>query len=175
MITYHKGDILKSNADFIIHQTNCLGKMGAGLAFKIAKFCPSHYSDYVHLCDNHKDNPKELLGKYLITYNNMGIVMEGTKNNIVALFGQLGYGRDKQYTDYAALEKAFGSFINNLEKSKKEYNYTEIETVAIPYKLGCGLGGGDWSVVENIIKKYDSPLIDIQIWELEDIVSCQTT
>ena len=172
MISYHKGDILKSNADFICHQTNTKGKMGAGIAFKIAKFCPNHYIDYVHMCEYYKNNQEELLGQYLVTYNNMYITMEGIKNNIVALFGQFGYGRDKQHTNYEALEKAFRTFIDDLEYVRKETGNNNITTIAIPYKMGCGLGGGDWSVVEDIIKRHDNDFVDIQIWEL-DKVTCQ--
>jgi len=42
-----------------------------------------------------------------------------------------------------------------------------LTTVRIPYKIGCGLGGGDWSIVSRIIQE---ELVDkgipVEIWRL---------
>ncbi len=40
MISYHEGDLLKSNCDVICHQVNLQGVMGGGLALQIARKFP---------------------------------------------------------------------------------------------------------------------------------------
>lgn len=56
------------------------------------------------------------------------------------------YGRSGRHTDYAALEKGFDDILNYVI----EYDIPEI---AMPYKIGCGLGGGDWNIVKSIIEQ----------------------
>lgn len=42
-----------------------------------------------------------------------------------------------------------------------------LTSVAIPYKLGCGLGGGDWDTVDGIIRSvFDGTDILVEHWQL---------
>ena len=120
------------SCDAICHQVNCQGVMGAGLAKEIAKRYPEVKRDYEELCA--EEDAERLLGTYLDT-----LVENG---RIISIFGQENYGRDGQiYTDYAALGKAF-SMLNRVYAGRK---------LAFPYGIGCGLGGGNWNVVLEII------------------------
>jgi len=69
---------------------------------------------------------------------------------IANLFGQEGYGRDKQYTDYDALRKSLEGLYESVTWSN---NILKGKTIAIPYNLGCGLAGGDWNIVYEMIKQ----------------------
>ena len=67
------------------------------------------------------------------------------------------YGRDKRYTNYAALTAA-------LFRAMKE---NPRATFRIPYGLGCGLAGGDWETVLDIIKEIsDTWNVNVEIWVL---------
>ena len=55
MIKFKKGDILKAEEKVIIHQTNCLGIMGGGLAKQIREQHPKVYKEYKKLCDSVED------------------------------------------------------------------------------------------------------------------------
>ena len=135
MVTIKKCDLLKSDADFICHQVNCMGVMGSGIAKSIALEWPEVKSSYVRLCKLLR--PEELLGRHQRVEVPSG-------QTIVNIFGQLNYGNDgRVYTDYYALRKAFGC-INNIFRG---------ETIAMPWKIGCGLGGCDWATVESLIVK----------------------
>lgn len=124
-------DILKAPADYITHQVNCRGVMGAGLAKQIKIFNPKLYDIYQSHCRNYK--PTDLLGKSFIYHN------------IISIFGQLNYGRDKSvvYTDYTALARAFQAIHKRLPIDK---------SIAFPYFMGCGLGNGQWDIVEDLIR-----------------------
>ena len=67
MIEIKKGDLLKSNADVIVHQTNCLGIMGSGVAYQIKKKYPQVFQEYYKFCKEYYDNNNlsELLGNVL--------------------------------------------------------------------------------------------------------------
>lgn len=157
MIQFKECDLLKSNADIIAHQVNCMGVMGSGIARQIKNSFPNVFATYKRFCDAHIDCPEKILGTALICVEQYGVI--GFQKQCVAnLFAQCRYGRDgKQYTDYDALEKA----LIGLESYARSMNLT----VAIPYKMGCALGGGDW---DNVVY----PMIE-RIFSDTDILICK--
>ena len=54
MIEYIEGDLLKTNVEVIIHQTNCKGVMGAGIALQIKNNYPEVFKYYVYFCKSVK-------------------------------------------------------------------------------------------------------------------------
>ena len=126
-------DIFNCKEDIICHQVNCQGVMGSGLAKQIKEKYPEVFKGYYHYCKTQE--LKDIFGTALIC--------EGSDKYIANLFGQDKYGTDKQYTDYDALKQA----LTELKDFAKEKNLS----VAIPYKMGCGLGGGNWNTVFDMI------------------------
>lgn len=147
-----KGDIFNSNADAILHQVNCQGVMGAGVAKQVREKYPTIYHWYKAMCDVDKkmrartgQSKSNLLGRIQVCYKENYLVGHIEDNQVIVnLFAQDYYGRDGHcYTDYEALEKCLK------EVNKRFYG----KTVAIPCLMGCGLAGGDWAVVSDIINK----------------------
>ena len=145
MISYVVGDILETQATCIVQQVNCCGAMGAGLAKQIATKWPCVKEEYLNLYNSTK-NKSSLLGKYLV-------VDTGTKF-VINIFGQLTYaslenrkkyGYDHVYTDYRAVEDAFSKLDRILKKEAK---------IAFPYRMGCGLANGSWSIMYKLIEEY---------------------
>ena len=138
MIKIINGDLLKAtDRDVILHQVNCKGVMNGGIAKQIRLAYPDLYWKYSNYCK--KNN--FLLGE---------VVYYKLPQYIIAnCFGQDGYGRGKRYTDYEALEKCFIK-IGVLADQYKEKTGKDFK-IGIPYKIGCGLGGGDWNIVYGMI------------------------
>ena len=132
-----ENDLLKVDVDVIAHQVNCKGVMGAGLARQVREQFPAVYEAYRRACNNVAKS-SDLLGKIQI------------KQGIVNLFAQDGYGTDRRYTDY----KALATCLNKLALYMTEH---KMKTLALPYGLGCGLAGGDWKVVHEIIRDIFTP------------------
>ena len=148
MVKHLYCNIFDSGADVIFQQVNCKGVMGSGLAKQVRERHPEVYEAYRNYCNNAK---QPLLG----TWNFAKAF--GTNYWIMNLFGQDGYGRDKQYTDYDALRKSLEA--TRIPIGKKV-------TIAFPYKMGCDRGGGDWNVVYNMIMEvYGDQEGDILICE----------
>ena len=145
MITVIDGNLLEATQDLICHQTNCRGVMGAGVAGQIANKWPSVVQQYAKWCESAGGHlPQErLLGTILAC-------MCGLTGNqrVVNLFGQLNPGAD---TRYYALQNA-------LTHLRAFAFYMAGEdgvplSIAIPFGMGCGIGGGDWKVVFAMIEK----------------------
>ena len=138
MIKHIQCDIFKSGADVICHQVNCQGVMGSGIAKQVREKYPEAYDSYKFICDNAKkeNGTSSLLGVC------QRVRIDGHKT-IINVFSQDRYGYDgKCYTDYDALKKCLTT-IKNSYKGK---------TIAIPYLMGCGLGGGNWELVSKLIE-----------------------
>ena len=123
-------DITTIAKGVIMHQVNCQNVMGAGVA-------------------------KALYNKYpQVNYNTptkrFGLVQPvKISDQLVVLnsFSQLYYGRKKDviYTDHQALL----TNLSKLDAYAKKHNLPAY----VPARIGCGLAGGDWAMVEKYIKE----------------------
>lgn len=132
-----KGDLLEGQTNIIMHQVNCKGVWGAGLAKQIRDKHPNAFVDYKRLCDEK--------GSKLLGYSRIWISEDKT---IFSIFGQDGYGRDRQYTDYDALASGIKEAIRKYRKNKEVLVQFPI---GIPCGIGCGLAGGDWLIVKKLL------------------------
>lgn len=122
------------------HQCNCFSEMGAGIAKHIKQLFPGAYeADHTFAA-----SPEERLGK--ITY--------WTEDGkwIFNLYGQFHYGVGVRQTDYDALNKSMRSMLDEINKAEQT-NPKFKAVIGFPYMIGCGLAGGDWSIVERIIEE----------------------
>ena len=134
MIEYTKGDLIElakdGNFDVIIHQCNCFNTFGSGIARQIKINFPSAYIADLQTLQGDIDK--------------LGTFTSANINDLVICnaYGQYRYGRNKQYTDYDALKKALTAIYST---------YGNVR-YGMP-KIGCGLAGGDWNIVEKIINE----------------------
>jgi len=125
-------DILNIPKGFICHQVNLKGAMNVGLAYNIKEKWPIVYTTYK---------------KYYIQAKLGQIQPIRIKNDlfVVNFFSQEGYRRNKKHIDYPA-------FTTCLEKIKlfRDHKYPNL-SIYFPYKIGCGLAGGNWNIVHKMI------------------------
>ena len=163
MIINKKGDLLKAeDCTAIVHQTNCLGVMGAGIAKQIrCQWTTEVYVPYRRVCiDN--INSKELLGK---------IQVLKTKDKpieyVINAFGEYSFKKNEcpfpngRHTDYDALRTCFNKI--------KQWCYDkDVKNIGMPKNIGCGIAGGDWeNVVYPMIQEIfgDDKKITLNIYE----------
>lgn len=151
-------DILNATQNVIIHQVNCQGRMGAGVAKAISTKWPIVRKQYLEFCKGKA--PEDLLGKVnLVKINNSW----GSDCQYVAnAFAQLDFRKkydvgNKCYTDYDAFRKCMDKIVNEFGSHGISY--------AMPYGIGCGLAGGRWDIImgilEDIFYTHDLVLYDI--------------
>ncbi len=129
------GDLLRyakeGKFDAIVHGCNCFNNMGAGIAREIKGQFPKAYEADLATVRGSRDK----LGTYTFAT---------TKYNFVVInaYTQYQYGRGQNHADYDAIREVFTK-INNDFKGKR---------IGIP-KIGAGLAGGDWRIIEKILEE----------------------
>lgn len=172
MIKIIDGNLFDSKANFIVHQTNCLGIMGAGVAFQVAEKFPHVEKEYLKYLRHCKKNNIEALGTaQYVPVDDWALVMVDTMSNsrvtaydteyqyIVNLFGQASIGSGMQ-TNLRAMEKAF----KDIRDKAKSIG----ATVAMPYMIGSCRGGAKWEDVYSIIEKVFKNNVYVEIWRYNE-------
>lgn len=139
MISIREGNLLlQDDIEIIAHVTNCKGVMGAGIAKALAdKYGDDLLKPYEKLCNAYGHHMSHIL-----LGSNQYLKMKDGKT-IANMFAQDGYGTTSRYLNY-------NSFRECIEKLRKE---ADGRTVGIPYKVGCGLAGGDWGIVSRMLER----------------------
>jgi len=146
MIVYKKGDILDSEEKVIAHGVNCSGGFGSGMAKAVAERYPSVRESYLYKFNTRgwELGEVQLLG-----------VGDGSGRFIANCATQQRYGRpeDGPFVSYPAIRQV----IRNLVQS----NPTGF---AMP-KIGAGLAGGNWEIIEAIIQQ-ESGSVEVRVYTL---------
>jgi len=135
-----KGDIFNTDIQYIAQQCNCVTTYGRGLFTAIK-------NKY----------------KWADTYST-------NKNRIPGTIDIKGNGKDKRFVINMYAQKNVGkhSFEKRIEWFKQcLYQISQIDgisEIAFPYKIGCGMGGGDWSVYRQMIKTFSDENPNIQVF-----------
>jgi O-acetyl-ADP-ribose deacetylase (regulator of RNase III) len=128
-IEYVKGDLLQTELDYIVHGCNAQGVMVSGVAKLIREKHPAAYREYRRV---YETEGGLVLGEVIWAESNGKWI----GNAITQEF----YGTDRRHADYDAITRAMW-----------EINKFCPGPVAMP-KIGAGLAGGDWNVIEAIIE-----------------------
>lgn len=125
------GNIFDSSCEFLINPVNTVGVMGKGLALQFKNLFPNNFLKYRQHCLEGNLS----IGKLLITSeNNRKIINFPTKED----------WRNPSKLEYIIL---------GLEKLETAIERFNIKSIAFP-KIGSGLGGLDWNLVLEEIKKF---------------------
>jgi len=127
LINIKRENIVNAEEHYILHQVNCKGKMGSGVALAIRNKWDDVYLEYIEFL---LKNPIPL-GRTQHVYVDNHIILN--------LFGQDNYGYDsKRYTNYEAMYTGLceaRDLILALPGSP--------QTLAMPFKIGCVRGGAE--------------------------------
>lgn len=135
MITTIEKDLTSIKSGIIGHQVNCLGLMGAGVAKLLADLYPDLLHQYRIKCHTHALYLSRCLiwqQDDLIILNLAGQILPGGPNEM-----------ESQSTRLEALEKALLHALSQLPPNP---------TIYLPYNIGCGYAGGNWSLTYNMLE-----------------------
>lgn len=139
-----KGDLIQmakdGHFDVITHGCNCFCTMGAGIAV------PMKDNFYCDEFPMEKPNLKGNINK-LGTIDYEVQTVNGHNLVVVNSYTQYRYGRNHEDGDETPVD------YNAIALCMKKINYLfRGKTIGLPL-IGCGLAGGDWSIVKKIIEK----------------------
>ena len=127
-------DIVGREGGVLLHQVNCIRAAGAGIALQIRQRWPAWYEAY-------RNDQRKLGDATLVRVQPWPAAWIGS------LYAQFTVGRGSQQTAYDARRQALVTTSENLDAS------TIGAQVYVPFGLGSGLGGGDWSMVARIVSE----------------------
>lgn len=143
MIRIIRGNIFDYTKGYIVHQCNCSGGFGAGMAGQVRTLYPEVANAYYKLYKESVDPRKTMLGSIQIVKTNRHPDL-----SIVNLFGQYQFRRERgdntRYTDYEAFEQAARKLLKEVPKHANIY---------FPLGIGCGNANGSWPRVYKILNK----------------------
>jgi len=149
---YIEGDLIRlaraGRFDVIAHGCNCHCQMGAGIAKQVREECPEAYmKDRMTI-----PGDKTKLG----TINHAIIESKNSREFqfiCVNCYTQYDYSRTKVCVDYRAVRSCMKHLRGMFEDKK----------IGLPL-IGAGLAGGDWKIIEQIIKEeLDDHGVDVTI------------
>lgn len=133
-------DLLGIQRGVIVQQVNCRGAMGRGLALAIRQKWPIVYSEY-----------RKMFSAGELKLGSVQFVKVAPELYVCNLAGQDRWGTNSPKTDLGAYSLAWP--IVSLEAEKLGLH------VYAPWMFGCGLAGGDWSVVQPMIEALSPEVI----------------
>lgn len=139
---YEEGDLMDKTEGFILHQVNCQGVMGAGIAKTIRDRYPGAYENYRAVCKS-VSRTGDLLGR-------AQFVQVSDRLYVINLFGQDRYGRDKRYTNYCKLREALRGASEGIQVIEEMFGLKL--PVYVPYRMSCMNAGGDWYLVSKMVR-----------------------
>lgn len=155
MIIKEGNIVTQVTSGVILHQVNCQGVMGSGVARDIRNKYPKVFEEYSRIAN--PASTSRFAGADLL---GIAQCVDVTPElSIFNLFGQQFYGREpKRYTSYDALDTALAEVANQLRYFKIESNQVNLPL------LGSGLGGAHWPTVATMVEHHLGP--DTTLWVL---------
>ena len=140
--------IFDSKCQIITIPVNCVGVMGAGLAFDAKRKWP-----------NVSDVYKQLCRAGLISLGHPQLIhrLDGTDGQVLLFPTKHHFS---EISDIRHIDRGLNAVWEMIHAA----NY-EFPPIALP-ALGCGLGGLDWVRVEELIHYYLKPLDDVVDFEV---------
>jgi hypothetical protein len=160
--TVVSGNLLDADTEYIVQQNCCTACKPDGLSAAIIEKFP--YA-------NPYKNRRKIKGK-----QNWAIkedrAMPGSIqifDKIVCMFAQYCQGKPGKYKDPLELDThdTASDRLMYFKDCLENLSLLNPKRVGFPYKIGCGLAGGDWKLYEPIIKEWSSKyMIDVVIYKL---------
>lgn len=154
----HYGNVFNSDCTVILHQANCFATMGSGIAQQVKRDYPAAFEADVNFPV--PVGNRERLGHYSYGWG------DNNSRVIFNLYGQHRYGRDKKYTEENMLEFALRGALQKLSENRDRSDFRI--KIGVPMFIGCGLAGGDWNVVSEILQRVaDEYNFDLNLYRLK--------
>jgi hypothetical protein len=164
--------IVAATEDYIVHQCCCTACKPHGLSATLAAAFP-HSNIYAlrkpiapgRNFSRPEDRPTAGTAKILGNGS--------TERYVAALFGQVAMGTPGRYNacglpDSAIdRQKYFKSALDDLSKQISLQEQTA--SLAFPYKIGCGLAGGDWGIYSKLLETWslENPSLTIVLYRVD--------
>ena len=146
MIKIIKGDLLEAKEQYITQQTNCCSQSASGLAYYLF-----HKFPYANTYRNRFE--EDVPGTIIICGNGLD------KRYVINMNAQYTTGGPKYISiDTSEIREVY--FQQCLDQISKIEN---LESIAFPYLIGCGLAKGNWNNYFNMLNDFAETKSNIEV------------
>lgn len=137
-------DLLASTAQNIAHQCNCRSSRAAGIARSIFRHHPE--------ADTYAKGGEPREPGSITVHDGDG------ERSVINMYAQLGPGRPREPSDSFTQRLVwFRQCLAALGRTPG------LRSVAFPYLIGCGMGGGNWEDYEAALRDFAASLPDVEV------------
>lgn len=152
MLNFVEGDLLEAKEKYIAHQCNCVTNRAAHLAQAVFTRFP--YADvYMGRTEHSKPGTIDIKGD--------GV----SKRFVINMFGQYYPGSPKDPNSALDGKKIREKYFHQC--LLRIYHMEDLESIAFPYRVGCGAAGGNWTnylgTLENFSRYMWSEDRDVEV------------
>jgi len=149
------GNLLTAKEQFICHQCNCISASVSGLARSIINAFP-----YANIYSDRDTFNRTEPGTISISGNGKD------QRYIINMFAQYYPGKyNDDYWNDSSMQR-LSYFKSCLDRIEKIY---DLESIAFPYCIGCGIGGGDWVDYEAMLLEFSIDIgKEITIYKIKE-------
>lgn len=155
-----KANILDVRSGYILQQCNCITVRGLGLSADLSRqfpgTCPYDSRRPVkpglNIC---REEDRSEPGTVMIIGYDTPVRVKDTPQ-IINLFGQYAPGKPKPYSQLDKVSDRERYFSEGLNALVDFFEGKDIIDIAVPYKIGCRLAGGDWTHYEKMLLDFEN-------------------
>jgi len=150
MATFVDGNIVDAKEDYICHQCNCISDHALGLASIIFKAFP--------YADCYSNRKQDMPGTIDVRGNGQD------KRFVIGMYAQKYPGKPMNGDSANEREKWFEKCLEQISLMEHE---SKTPSFAFPYRIGCGMAGGDWDNYLTMLDKFgqDHPNYNVVIYD----------
>lgn len=165
-------NLLDSSETILCQQCNCVTMIPHGLSEQISKKYPwaDVYSRRKMKTRNCTSEPS-IPGTIQVTTEAspealpeaLPEAITSSTKKVIHMFGQVLPGKPNTFTKYyqhVKIEDGPEDRINYFKMCINELDSLKLDSpVAMPYKIGCGLAGGNWEIYKKILEKCETNVV----------------
>jgi O-acetyl-ADP-ribose deacetylase (regulator of RNase III) len=156
-----QGDLLSSTSQYIVQQTCCTALNAHGLSDVIAQKWP-HINPYT--------SRKRLFRNWatIDTRDSPGTIKVYENENaphVICAFGQYTHGKPGKYEDPAkqsVIDDATARLLY-FKQCLDQISALKPTSVSFPFRIGCGLAGGNWTLYSAALSEWSNANPDIAV------------
>lgn len=147
-----QGDLVEVGADLICQQCNCLTTKPHGLS--------QYIQETLDICVYSNRRPMRKGRNIAVSEDRSTPGTIEVVKNVVNMMAQFAPGKPgRWYRDITkgrdTSNQRFEWFQDCLLELEQYVVSKHIKSIAFPYKIGCGLAGGDWNVYKSTLEEFE--------------------
>lgn len=171
------GNLLHATEEYIAHQCNCVSVHPHGLSHMIAKQFPTaniygqralRTSSVTGKPVKNYARPEDIGTPGTIVVSNVNSDSNSGIKGVIAMLAQYSMGRPHEWSNIEGIADYVSDRTRYFKMCLDEIAKLDINSLAFPYNIGCGLAGGNWYTYQSMILDFAraNPHIEVVLYRM---------